>query len=173
MFKVLQQITLISIFFISSCGTSNTTRVLIDQGAQIDRADAYTRQVLTREVHTVSLGIKANVVCAISNTSSTNRAYATDPNDADASWSGRGTAENVRIFADKHIFEEMVAQISATNDAETVNLPMKEVSLVSLPTAAKTCGWRSREPVYKAFGFEDSKDGSFNDVQIIFAIDGT
>ena len=173
MFNVMRQTTLVSLFLISSCGTTNTTRILVDQGAESDLADAFTRQVLTREVHTVSLGIKANVVCAISNTSSTNRAYANDPNDADASWSGRGTAENVRLFADNHLFEEMVAQISATNDAETEDLPMKEVRLVSLLTAAKTCGWRSTEPVYKAFGFEDSTDGSYNDVQIIFAIDGT
>ena len=173
MLNVLRQSTLIFLLFISGCSSTPTgsTRVLIDQGAPGGRADALERQTLTREVHTVNLGLKANTVCAVSNASVVNRAYANDPNDAKASWSGEGTGENVRIFAESHIFEGMTAQISATNSAGTSDLPMKEVSLDSLSATASTCGWKSTEPVHKAFGFEDSTDESYNDVLIIFAID--
>ena len=175
MFNIIRQSSLISLLFISSCSVtpSNSNRVLIDQGAPGGRADALTRQVLTREVHTVNLGFKANAVCAISDTSVVNHAYANDPNDAEASWSGEGTGEDVRIFADNHIFDGMVAQISATNRAGTSDLPMKEIRLDSLSAVANTCGWRSTDPVHKAFGFEDSTDASYNDVQIIFAVDTT
>ena len=165
--------TLISLLLVSSCSSTltNPTRVLIDQGAPGGRADSLTRQVLTREVHTVNLGFKANTVCAISNASVVNQAYANDPDDAEASWSGEGTGDDVQLFADNHIFEGMVAQISATNSAGTLDLPMKEVRLDSLSAVANTCGWSSTDPVYKAFGFEDSTDASYNDVQIIFAVD--
>ena len=175
MLNFIRQSTLISLLFISSCSVTptNSNRVLIDQGAPGGRADALTRQVLTREVHTVNLGFKANAVCAVSNASVVNQAYANDPDDAKASWSGKGTGENVRIFSDNHIFEGMVAQISATNSAGTSDLPMKEVRLDSLSAVANTCGWKSTDPVYKAFGFEDSTDASYNDVQIIFAVDTT
>ena len=173
MLNALRLSALISLLFVSSCSSTltNPTRVLIDQGAPGGRADALSRQVLTREVHTVNLGFKANTVCAISNASVVNQAYANDPDDAEASWSGEGTGEDVRIFADNHIFEGMVAQISATNSAGTSDLPMKEVSLDSLTAVANTCDWKSTDPVHKAFGFEDSTDASYDDVQIIFAVD--